>query len=93
VSAAHTQAGPRASGVTYETFRHNEGRVLVTGSLRKRDRAREHLLGLVESRAVGQAIPSERQLSAELEISRPTLRAVVDDLVRAGWLVREHGRS
>lgn len=65
----------------------------MVGSLRKRDRAREHLLGLVESRAVGQPIPSERQLSAELEISRPTLRAVVDDLVRDGWLVREHGRG
>ncbi|MFG1626031.1 GntR family transcriptional regulator [Kribbella sp. NPDC049227] len=65
----------------------------MVGSLRKRDRAREYLLGLVESRAVGQAIPSERQLSAELEISRPTLRAVVDDLVRDGWLVREHGRG
>jgi GntR family transcriptional regulator len=65
----------------------------VAGSLRKRDRAREHLLGLVESRAVGQPIPSERQLSAELEISRPTLRAVVDDLVRDGRLVREHGRG
>jgi GntR family transcriptional regulator len=67
--------------------------VLVADSLRKRDRAREHLLGLIESRAVGTAIPSERQLSAELEISRPTLRAVVDDLVRDGWLVREHGRG
>jgi GntR family transcriptional regulator len=65
----------------------------VTDSLRKRDRAREHLLGLVESRAVGTAIPSERQLSAELGISRPTLRAVVDDLVREGRLVREHGRG
>ncbi|QNE17003.1 GntR family transcriptional regulator [Kribbella qitaiheensis] len=65
----------------------------MVGSLRKRDRAREYLLGLVESRAVGQAIPSERQLSAELEISRPTLRAVVDDLVRDGRLIREHGRG
>ncbi|TDU83988.1 GntR family transcriptional regulator [Kribbella voronezhensis] len=65
----------------------------MVGSLRKRDRAREYLLGLVESRAVGQAIPSERQLSAELDISRPTLRAVVDDLVRDGRLVREHGRG
>ncbi|MEV8379043.1 GntR family transcriptional regulator [Kribbella sp. NPDC056861] len=65
----------------------------MTVSLRKRDRAREHLLGLIESRAVGQAIPSERQLSAELGISRPTLRAVVDDLIRDGWLVREHGRG
>jgi GntR family transcriptional regulator len=65
----------------------------VAGSLRKRDRAREYLLGLIESQAVGQAIPSERQLSAELDISRPTLRAVVDDLVRDGRLVREHGRG
>ncbi|WP_328321519.1 GntR family transcriptional regulator [Kribbella sp. NBC_00382] len=65
----------------------------MAGSQRKRDLAREHLLGLVESRAVGQAIPSERQLSAELDISRPTLRAVVDDLVRDGRLVREHGRG
>ncbi|MEU4191672.1 GntR family transcriptional regulator [Kribbella sp. NPDC026611] len=65
----------------------------MAGGLRKRDRAREHLLGLIESRSVGQSIPSERQLSAELEISRPTLRAVVDDLVRDGWLVREHGRG
>jgi GntR family transcriptional regulator len=65
----------------------------VTVSLRKRDRAREHLIGLIESRAVGQAIPSERQLSADLGISRPTLRAVVDDLIRDGWLVRQHGRG
>lgn len=65
----------------------------MTVSLRKRDRAREHLIGLIESRAVGQAIPSERQLSADLGISRPTLRAVVDELVRDGWLVRQHGRG
>jgi GntR family transcriptional regulator len=66
---------------------------LLTVGLRKRDRAREHLIGLIESRAVGQAIPSERQLAAELGISRPTLRAVVDDLIRDGWLIREHGRG
>ncbi|MEU0093941.1 GntR family transcriptional regulator [Kribbella sp. NPDC006257] len=65
----------------------------MTVSLRKRDRAREHLIGLIEARAVGQAIPSERQLAAELGISRPTLRAVVDELVRDGWLTREHGRG
>jgi GntR family transcriptional regulator len=65
----------------------------VTVGLRKRDRAREHLIGLIESRAVGQAIPSERQLSADLGISRPTLRAVVDELIDDGWLVRQHGRG
>ncbi|TDD51517.1 GntR family transcriptional regulator [Kribbella antibiotica] len=65
----------------------------MAGSLRKRDRAREYLLGLIESGQVGQAIPSERQLGDLLEISRPTLRMVVDELVRDGWLVREHGRG
>lgn len=65
----------------------------MTASLRKRDRAREHLIGLIEARAIGQAIPSERQLSADLGISRPTLRSVVDELVRDGWLVRQHGRG
>lgn len=65
----------------------------MTASLRKRDQIREHLIALIEARAVGQAIPSERQLSTELEVSRPTLRAVVDELVRDGWLVREHGRG
>ncbi len=65
----------------------------MTASLRKRDRIREHLIALIEARAVGQAIPSERQLATELGVSRPTLRAVVDGLVRDGWLVREHGRG
>lgn len=65
----------------------------MTASLRKRDRIREHLIALIEARAVGQAIPSERQLASELGVSRPTLHAVVDGLVRDGWLVREHGRS
>lgn len=65
----------------------------MTVSLRKRDRAREHLIGLIETRAVGQAIPSERQLSADLGISRPTLRSVVDELIRDGWLVRQHCRG
>ncbi|MGP3983793.1 GntR family transcriptional regulator [Streptomyces sp. KR80] len=65
----------------------------MTASLRKRDRIREHLIALIKARAVGQAIPAERQLCVELETSRPTLRAVVDELVRDGWLVREHGRG
>jgi GntR family transcriptional regulator len=65
----------------------------LTVGLRKRDRAREHLIGLIDARAVGQAIPSERQLAAELGISRPTLRAVVDELIRDGWLIRQHGRG
>jgi GntR family transcriptional regulator len=40
---------------------------------------------------VGTAIPSERQLSADLGVSRLTLRAALDDLAREGYLVRRRG--
>ena len=40
---------------------------------------------------VGDAIPSERQLSADLGVSRLTVRAALDDLVREGYLVRRRG--
>ncbi|MFI9150295.1 GntR family transcriptional regulator [Streptomyces sp. NPDC053367] len=59
----------------------------------KRERVREAVLELIEARRPGDAIPSERVLSAELGVSRPTLRAAVDELVMAGLLVREHGRG
>ncbi|MFJ8650266.1 GntR family transcriptional regulator [Streptomyces sp. NPDC093546] len=59
----------------------------------KRERVREFLLGLIEVRRPGDAIPSERALSAQLGVSRPTLRAAVDELVATGQLVREHGRG
>lgn len=64
-----------------------------SGGVLKRERVREHLLGLIEVRRSGDAIPSERTLSAELGVSRPTLRAAVDELVATGQLVREHGRG
>ncbi|MFJ1864779.1 GntR family transcriptional regulator [Streptomyces sp. NPDC088097] len=63
------------------------------GSVLKRERVREHLLGLIDLRRPGDAIPSERTLCASLEVSRPTLRAAVDELVATGLLVREHGRG
>ncbi|GAA1251433.1 GntR family transcriptional regulator [Kitasatospora nipponensis] len=59
----------------------------------KRERVREHLLDLIETLDIGEGIPSERRLCADLEVSRPTLRAVVDDLVRAGKLVRRQGQG
>jgi GntR family transcriptional regulator len=40
---------------------------------------------------VGQPIPAERQLAAELGVSRLTLRAALDELVRDGYLERRHG--
>src|ERR687891_2513882 len=57
----------------------------------KQSETRERVLDLIEDLGVGEAIPSERQLSAELGVSRLTLRAALDDLVRDGYLVRRRG--
>ncbi|MFI9724778.1 GntR family transcriptional regulator [Streptomyces sp. NPDC052092] len=65
----------------------------VPGAMLKRERVRDALLELVEARRPGDAIPSERTLCARLGVSRPTVRAAVDELVVAGLLVREHGRG
>ena len=64
-----------------------------TVSSTKRDRVRAHLLDLVEEVEPGSSIPSERQLCEQLGVSRPTLRSVVDELVRDGALVRRHGKG
>ncbi|SCF90689.1 GntR family transcriptional regulator, partial [Streptomyces sp. Cmuel-A718b] len=65
----------------------------VPGTVLKRERTRDAVLELIESRSPGDAIPSERALCALLGVSRPTVRAAVDELVAAGLLVREHGRG
>jgi len=57
----------------------------------KQSEARERVLGLIEELGIGDAIPSERQLSADLGMSRLTVRAALDDLVRDGYLVRKRG--
>src|SRR5205823_4022376 len=57
----------------------------------KQDATRDRVLDLMESIAVGQPIPAERQLAAELGVSRLTVRAALDELVRDGHLHRRHG--
>ena len=57
----------------------------------KQEDARDAVLDLIESLSVGQAIPSERQLTQELGVSRLTVRAALDGLVRDGYLDRRHG--
>lgn len=57
----------------------------------KQDVTRERVLDLIETLSVGDAIPSERQLSDDLGISRLTVRAAIDQLVREGHLTRRHG--
>jgi GntR family transcriptional regulator len=57
----------------------------------KQRETRERVLDLIEALSPGDAIPSERQLSVDLGVSRLTVRAALDDLVREGYLVRRRG--
>jgi len=57
----------------------------------KQSQARDRVLDLIEQIGVGEAIPSERHLSVELGVSRLTLRAALDELVREGYLDRRRG--
>ena len=67
----------------------NNGRLRPAGS--KQSQVRDELLTLLDELAVGDAIPPERRLASDLGVSRPTLRAVIDELVREGLLRRRHG--
>jgi GntR family transcriptional regulator len=57
----------------------------------KQRETRERVLDLIESLEVGDAIPSERQLAGNLGVSRLTVRAALDELVREGYLLRRRG--
>ena len=57
----------------------------------KQSETRDGVLDLIEQLDVGEAIPSERQLSVDLGVSRLTLRAALDDLAREGYIVRRRG--
>ena len=57
----------------------------------KQSETRGRVLDLIERLEVGEAIPSERQLSADLGVSRLTVRAALDELVREGYLLRRRG--
>ncbi|GAB3896985.1 GntR family transcriptional regulator [Kibdelosporangium lantanae] len=59
----------------------------------KRDRVRRHLLTVIANADPGTGLASERDLAAELGVSRPTVRAAIDDLTRTGLLVRQRGRG
>jgi GntR family transcriptional regulator len=57
----------------------------------KQSHTRQQVMDLIEQLGVGTAIPSERQLSADLGVSRLTVRAALDELAREGYLVRRRG--
>jgi GntR family transcriptional regulator len=57
----------------------------------KRRAVRRRLLAMLDDLDVGDALPSERRLAEELGVSRPTLRAAIDELAGQGLLDRRHG--
>ena len=57
----------------------------------KQSQTRDRVVDLIDGLAVGEAIPSERQLSVDLGVSRLTVRAAIDELVREGYLTRRRG--
>ena len=57
----------------------------------KQRQTKDRVLDLIEGLGVGEAIPAERQLSAELGVSRLTLRAALDELAREGYVIRRRG--
>ena len=57
----------------------------------KQTETRDKVLELIEHLTIGEAIPSERQLTLDFGVSRLTVRAALDELVREGYLVRRRG--
>jgi GntR family transcriptional regulator len=63
----------------------------MTRPLTKTAQTRERVLDIINGLETGAAIPSERQLSSALGVSRLTVRAALDELVREGHLSRRRG--
>jgi len=63
----------------------------IAPKVTKQSHTRQQVMDLIQRLGVGTAIPSERQLSADLGVSRLTVRAALDDLTREGYLVRRRG--
>ena len=59
----------------------------------KRDLVRRHLLEVIGRSGPGTSLEPERDLAARLGVSRPTVRAAVEELVAGGLLVRQHGKG
>src|SRR3954471_12218343 len=59
--------------------------------LSKHALVRDEILSMLDELQVGDALRPERRLATDLGVSRPTLRSVIDELVREGLLVRRHG--
>jgi GntR family transcriptional regulator len=74
----------------FETLGYSR-RAMSVPKVTKQSHTRQQVLDLIQRLGVGTAIPSERQLSSDLGVSRLTVRAALDDLARQGYLVRRRG--
>ncbi|MCL2419589.1 MAG: GntR family transcriptional regulator [Conexibacteraceae bacterium] len=63
----------------------------MTTKMTKQRATRDQVMDLIRELGVGTAIPAERQLAADLGVSRLTLRAALDELAQEGYLVRRQG--
>ncbi len=63
----------------------------MTVRVTKQTETKDKVLELIERLSIGESIPSERQLSGDFGVSRLTVRAALDELVREGYLVRRRG--
>ena len=89
----HAQDGRATTGIVHFllTLDDSDGRTRPRDT--KQAQVRDRVLELIGGMAVGEAIPAERRLAVELGVSRPTLRAAIDQLVRDGLLLRRHGKG
>ncbi len=71
----------------------NEVQPLKANRLSLSAQAQRYLVGLIDEGAYrpGQRLPSENELSAQLGISRPTLREALLNLEQEGIVIRRHG--
>lgn len=91
--AATSGAAPQDGGSAARNRRKEAGEPADRPPTVKRDRVRRHLLKVIENAGPGTGLASERELAAELGVSRPTVRAAIDELTRTGLLVRQRGRG
>src|SRR5207302_7423360 len=75
----------------YEPRVYSRPTMSAPAKVTKQSHTRQQVLELIKPLGVGAAIPSERQLSADLGVSRLTLRAALDELAREGYVVRRRG--
>lgn len=59
------------------------------------DLVKDEIIKIINERGLrpGQQLPSEEQLAADLQVSRPTIRDALTLLESKGYLVRQHGRG